>query len=98
MYTSKNADAKQLARRVFEVLKENDLSTFETDFKHAYDVAIAQCRLGTFQTREFFHRVKRLSKALLTEHARKDEKKSRLPDYFRFRQPIPERFILASLC
>lgn len=88
MHTSKNAYVRQLARRVFCALKESDPETFETDFDHAYKVAAEQSRLSPSRADELCTQVKQASKAQLEEYARKAEKKSLLPNYFKLRRPI----------
>jgi hypothetical protein len=88
MHANKSTNAQQLAKRIFSALKEDDIEEFETKFKHAYGVAIAQCHLSAPQAGQLFSQAKQLSKTLLEEHARKATK-NHLPNYFKFRRPVP---------
>ena len=98
-YTSKNATATQLAKRVFEILKDaTSTEEFETRFDRAYETAAGQYHLSALQTTNLLRRTKKLAREKMLEE--RSKKESTQASYFRkFRRLTREEStLLASLC
>ena len=97
-------ETTQLIENIFNALKNDTGENFESRFKKAYGKAAGRMNLKPgYQSAKVFEQVKAAVEQRLEQHTEDIAHESRLPNYFKFRRPVPllnseESTLLASLC